>query len=40
VPNFAHLVKPVDLAVVNSDLAKIAGTHLSLLFATDGATGA
>jgi len=40
VPNFAYLVKPVDLAIINSDLAKIAGTHLSLFFATDSAAGA
>jgi len=40
VPNFAHLVKLVYLAVVYPDLAKIASAHFGLFFATDGAAGA
>jgi len=40
VPHFAHLVKPVYLAIVDSDLAEIAGALLGLLFAADATAGA
>jgi hypothetical protein len=40
VPHFAHLVKPVYLAIVDSYLAEIAGALLGLLFAADATAGA
>jgi hypothetical protein len=39
VPHFAHLVKPIDLAIVNSDLAEIAGARLVLILAADATAG-
>ncbi len=38
-PNFAHLVKPIDLAIVNSDMAEITSALLGLLLAAYATAG-